>query len=65
MRQTVTWWKWVIIVIGVFIILVGVGKWVYQRIVSTQVPPSASPEKAAKEYEEYIGYPVKPPPARR
>ncbi|MGQ9728891.1 MAG: hypothetical protein ACUVSC_10300 [Candidatus Fervidibacter sp.] len=65
MRQTVTWWKWVVIVIGALIILIGVGRWVYQRLVSTRVPLPASPEQAAKEYEEYIGYPVKPPPAQR
>jgi hypothetical protein len=62
MRQPVAWWKWVVIVIGLLIIAVGAGRWVYQRVVTSKAPPPpASPEEAAK---EYYGYPVKPP-ARR
>ncbi|MCC6036759.1 MAG: hypothetical protein LM632_00935 [Armatimonadetes bacterium] len=65
MRQPVAWWKWVVIVIGLFIIAVAAGRWVYQRVsVSKAPPPPASPEEAAKELEAYYGYPVKPP-ARR
>ena len=66
MRQSVAWWKWVVIAIGFLIIAVGVGRWVYQRVaVSKAPPPPASPEEAAKELEAYYGYPVKPPPVRR
>ena len=63
MRQPVAWWKWVVIVIGLFIIAVAAGRWVYHRVsVSKAPPPPASPEEAAK---EYYGYPLKPSPARR
>ncbi len=66
MREPVAWWKWVIIVIGLLIIVVGAGRWIYQRFVAHKAPPPpATPEEAAKEYEQYLGYPVKPPPSRR
>jgi len=66
MRQPVAWWKWVVIVNGLLIIAVGVGRWVYHRVSASKAPPPpASPEEAAKELEAYYGYPVKPPPARR
>jgi len=66
MRQPVAWWKWVVIVIGLLIIAVGAGRWVYHRVSASKAPPPpASPEEAAKELEAYYGYPVKPPPARR
>lgn len=66
MRREIAWWKWVIIAVGLLIILISVGRWVYQKVAVSRVPPPpASPEEAAKEYEQYLGYPVKPPPARR
>jgi len=65
-ENQLAWWKWVVIVIGLLIIAVGAGRWVYQRVVASKAPPPpASPEEAAKELEAYYGYPVKPPPARR
>lgn len=66
MRQPVAWWKWVIIAVGLLIILVGAGRWIYHRVISSRVPPPpASKEEAVKEWEEYLGYPIKSPPGRR
>lgn len=58
-------WQWVIIVVGLLIIVIAAGRWVYSRITVSRVPPPpASPEEAAKEYEQVLGYPVQPPQRR-
>ncbi|MCS7187944.1 MAG: hypothetical protein RMK89_13460 [Armatimonadota bacterium] len=59
MRQPVAWWKLVIIVIGLLIILIGAGRWIYQRAKISQPPPPATPEEAQREYQEQVlGYPA-------
>ncbi len=65
--QQVAWWKWVVIVIGLLIIIVGAGRWVYHRItLSKAPPPPASPQELEKEYrEQVLGYPAQPTPSRR
>ena len=62
MKGQVPLWKWVVIVIGLLIILVGTGRWIYNRISASKVPPPpASPEEAAREYQEQVlGYPAQP-----
>jgi hypothetical protein len=63
MRQQVPLWQWIVIVVGVIIALVYLGRWVHNQLVTSKAPPPpASPEEATK---EYYGYPVKPPPARK
>lgn len=66
MRGQVPLWKWVVIVVGLLIILVGAGRWIYNRISTGKVPPPpASPEEAAREYrEQVLGYPGQTPKRR-
>lgn len=66
MHQPVAWWKLVIIAIGLLIILIGAGRWIYQRAKISQPPPPATPEEVRGEYQEQVlGYPVKQPTTRR
>lgn len=61
MHQKPSWWQWIVIIIGLLIILVGAGRWVYNRIATSKAPPPASPEEAAREYQEQVlGYPSQP-----
>ncbi len=65
MRQQIPLWQWIVIVIGLMIILVGAGRWVYNRVSAGKTPPPASPEEVAKEYQEQVlGYPGQPPKRR-
>lgn len=54
-RRQVPLWQWVVIGIGLLIILIGAGRWVYSRFSASKVPPPpASPQEAVKEYQEMI-----------
>ncbi len=65
MRQQIPLWQWIVIVIGLMIILVGAGRWVYNRVSAGKTPPPASSEEVAKEYQEQVlGYPGQPPKRR-
>jgi len=66
MKRQVPLWQWVVIVVGFLIIVVGVGRWVYSRVVASKAPPPpASPQEVEKEYrEQVLGYPGQPPKRR-
>ena len=65
MQRFVPLWQWVVIVFGLFVLLIGVGSWVYNRIAMSRALPPASPKEAVQEYQEQVlGYPARQPTSR-
>ncbi|MCS7224685.1 MAG: hypothetical protein NZ959_09060 [Armatimonadetes bacterium] len=58
MRSRPRLWQWIVIVVGLIIIGVAGGRWLYRTVLGKQPPPPATPAEVEKEYrEKVLGYP--------